>query len=123
MRKYRLYKYDNPVIFEDEDGEPADARFIDDAKHETAEMIGVEYGESIDDVAEGLMSQAEDDLEIEYEDGAVFVDPPQTEPGVLYDLVDDVYDYELKALVQRKNLPGPEGNFYIYFGIKEIVED
>ena len=106
--KYLLFKFTHPVVFRNGKAQYADSLFFD----AETELINVEFGSNIHEVAPALQDCVRDDLSDEFHGSVSVYGPSPLEE--LHSFVEDSFDYTF----EMKAYAGREGTCYFY-GIQE----
>lgn len=114
--KYVLYRFPNAVHYSD----TSDPELYGFFKFPVqGQVVGVEFGSSIEEVTDELVQDVNDELAGAYPKCQVMTYAPSDEMFGLEILTNEPFDYEMHDMVVDKRKPV---NTTIYFGVKELSE-
>lgn len=114
--KYVLYRFPNAVRYSD----TSDPELYGFFKFPVqGQIVGVEFGSSIEEVTDELVQDVNDELAGAYPKCQVMTYAPSDKMFGLEILTNEPFDYEMHGVVVDKSKPV---NTTIYFGVKELDE-
>lgn len=112
--KYVLYRFPNAVRYSDTSDPDLYGFFKFPVQ---GQVVGVEFGSSIEEVTDALIQDVNDELTEAYPKCQVMTYAPSDEMFGLEILTNEPFDYEMHGVVVDKSKPI---NTTIYFGVKEL---